>query len=105
MEHAQEQPTSGEQHDGRDHRCHDHPPPHSPLRHRIEVLGLLEERHQGELGTHADQQEQKQLDHEFSIDNREIIHCEARFRYRVAVTTPIRDRAVSFAKRDCFLAC
>jgi hypothetical protein len=36
----------------------------------------------------ADQQEQKQLDHESRINNREI-HCETRFRYRVAVTTPI----------------
>ena len=38
----------------------------------VDVLGFFEKRHEGDLGTHADKQEQKELCHQFKIDDREI---------------------------------
>ena len=57
------------------HRRHDHLPAYGPLRLGIEVLGLFEERHERNFGTHADEQEQKELRHQGEIDDREIHWC------------------------------
>ena len=72
MEEAHEERAEGEQDKGGNDRRLNHLPAYRPLRLRIEVLGLFEERHQRDLGTHADEQEQKQLHHELDIDDREI---------------------------------
>ena len=51
---------------------HDHLGADGALCLGIEVLGLFEERHQRNLGAHADEQEQQQFGHQREIDNREI---------------------------------
>ena len=47
-------------------------PTYGSLRLGIEVLGFFEERHERNLGSHADQQEEKQLGHQAETDYREI---------------------------------
>ena len=71
VEEAHEERAGGEQDNCRDDRRHNHLPAHGPLRLCIEVLGLFEERHQCDFGTHTDEQKQKQLQHELDIDFRE----------------------------------
>jgi hypothetical protein len=69
MEETHEQRAKGKQHERRDDRRHNHPAAYGPLRLGIEALGLFEKRHERNLGTHADQQEQEELRHQRGIDD------------------------------------
>jgi hypothetical protein len=72
VEEPHEQRAGREEDERRDDRRRHHPPAYGPLRLCIEFLGLFEERHQRNLRTHTDQQEQQQLRHQPGIDCREI---------------------------------
>ena len=69
---AHQQGAKGK-HDERGYdRCPNHLPAYGPLRLGVELLGFFEEGHEGDLGTHADQQKKKQLGYECDRDYREI---------------------------------
>ena len=72
MEETHEQRAEGKHDERGNHGRHDHLPAYGALRLGIEMLGLFEERHQRNLGAHADKQEQKQLGDQRDIDDREI---------------------------------
>ncbi len=72
VEEPHQQRSECEQDERGNDRRHNHPPADGALRLRVEMLGFFEERHEGDLGSHADKQEQKELRHQFKIDDREI---------------------------------
>jgi polyphosphate kinase 2 len=80
--------TEGENDKRGDDRDQDHLSAYGALRLCVKVLGLFEKRHERNLRTHADQQKQKKLPHQFDVYDREVHSVLAPYQAACRRATP-----------------